>query len=177
VKQTILLILICACVSGCETPYQPLRAGGGYLDRQVAPDGFKVAFAGNGFTTRERVWAFVNVRSAELTLQHGFKFYKILGIEDRGEVRHGTYTTPSQTYGHFNSFTGTYTATTIPGQTFDVPIYLPGVKVLARCFGEQVADSKDAAGVIDRIKKPYGEIKLGQTTRITRNDLAGIGTY
>jgi hypothetical protein len=66
------------------TPYQPylgeVGAGvhGGYSDRQLAPDTFQVRFHGNEFTSRQRVEDFMLYRAAELVIQQGFDWFRIV---------------------------------------------------------------------------------------------------
>lgn len=73
--------------TGCvatSTPYQPIssanRVEGGYSQVQLASNIFRVTFAGNSFTSRERVEASLLYRAAELTLQHRYDWFI---IEDR----------------------------------------------------------------------------------------------
>lgn len=82
-----LALLVAGC-AGTPTPYQPIssasRSEGGYSEVQLAPDRFRVTFAGNSFTSRERVEASLLYRAAELTLQQGNDWFV---IEDRETER------------------------------------------------------------------------------------------
>ncbi|MBO6767463.1 MAG: hypothetical protein JJ901_04045 [Erythrobacter sp.] len=78
-------------VTGCamsSTPYQPLqsasRISGGYSDIRVDETHYRVSFAGNRLTSRERVESYLLFRAAELTLLKGYDYFV---IEDR-EVEH-----------------------------------------------------------------------------------------
>lgn len=67
-----------AVLSACATatPYQPRLAGartsGGFSEVRVAPDRFRVTFAGNTLTSRETVERYLLYRAAEVTLDQGF---------------------------------------------------------------------------------------------------------
>lgn len=72
-------------LAGCETatPYQPLgargsMASGGYADVRLAPDRYRVSFAGNSLTSRQRVETYLLYRAAELTLQQGYDGFTIV---------------------------------------------------------------------------------------------------
>ncbi|WP_233998779.1 hypothetical protein [Erythrobacter sp. YT30] len=78
-------------MTGCAmsiTPYQPLSAGsrvsGGYSDLRIDETHYRVSFAGNRLTSRERVESYLLFRAAELTLLKGYDYFI---IEDR-EVEH-----------------------------------------------------------------------------------------
>jgi len=77
--------------TGCamsSTPYQPLqsasRVSGGYSDLRIDETHYRVSFAGNRLTSRERVESYLLFRAAELTLLTGYDYFV---IEDR-EVEH-----------------------------------------------------------------------------------------
>ena len=70
-------------IIGCAaTSYQPRGRTGGYSDTQLNKNVFRVSFAGNGFTSRDRVTDFLLLRSSELTLQHGFKYFIITNSKE-----------------------------------------------------------------------------------------------
>lgn len=65
-------LALAACSTA--TPYQPLGTGGasgGYSDQRLDQNRFRVRFAGNSLTSRERVENYLLYRAAELTLAHG----------------------------------------------------------------------------------------------------------
>lgn len=74
------MLSLAGCVSA-DTPYQALssasRVSGGYADERLAEDRYRVTFAGNTFTSRERVESYLLFRSAELTLQQGFDWFLV----------------------------------------------------------------------------------------------------
>ena len=108
---------IALVLSGCATSYQPQGLTGGFSETQLDTNMYRVTFEGNGFTDRQRSQDFTLLRSAELTLQHGYKYFVIINANQSS--RYSSYTTPSRTnvdatvYG--NSISGT--ATTYGGHT------------------------------------------------------------
>lgn len=89
-------------VTGCmtATPYQPEIAGqkisGGYSDQQISADRYRVTFAGNSLTSRDRVEGYLLYRAAELTVQNGYDGFI---INDRlTEKETHTYVEPDPFY-------------------------------------------------------------------------------
>jgi len=66
-----------AAVAGCETPatYQPLANGTGYTDEQLASNRYRVTFTGNSATRRDTVENYLLLRSAEVTLHAGYRWF------------------------------------------------------------------------------------------------------
>ena len=63
---------------GCATTYQSDGATGGYSETQLDENVFVVHFSGNGFTKKARAADFALLRSSELTLEHGYKYFVII---------------------------------------------------------------------------------------------------
>jgi hypothetical protein len=82
---SVLLAALALC-GGCATPYAKQGYPGGYRETQYDRNVFKVTFAGNAYTTGERVQEFALLRSAELTLENGFKFFAISASSNDTEV-------------------------------------------------------------------------------------------
>jgi len=80
VVVAILGVTLAAC-SATPTPYQLADDDGGYSDQQIETDRFRVTFEGNSATTREMVEDFALYRAAELTLQTGNDYFKVLSKE------------------------------------------------------------------------------------------------
>ena len=76
-------------VTACETatPYQPLTRGnavfGGYSDRQIEADRFRVSFAGNTMTSRQTVENYLLYRAAQLTVERGFDWFQMVDRNTR----------------------------------------------------------------------------------------------
>ena len=65
-------------ISACATNYQSSGFTGGYTETRLDENVFRVLFRGNGYTGRERAADFSLLRSAELTLKHGYKYFVII---------------------------------------------------------------------------------------------------
>ena len=76
----------------CATPYQSKSFQGGYSETQLSEKSFIISFKGNGYTDTERTNDFTLLRSAEVTLEHGYKYFTILDSKDY--IESSTYTTP-----------------------------------------------------------------------------------
>jgi len=87
------IVALMLALAGCETatPYQPLtRSGtssGGYSDIQIEPNRFRVSFAGNSMTSRETVETYLLYRAAQLTVDHGFDWFR---MADRNTEKHSS---------------------------------------------------------------------------------------
>ena len=74
-------LMVGACTTA--TPYQPLGArgtgaSGGFSDIRLAGDRYRVTFAGNSMTSRERVETYLLYRAAELTRERGYDGFTIV---------------------------------------------------------------------------------------------------
>jgi hypothetical protein len=86
-------VLLCAVlVTGCATSYQPESFTGGFSDYMTAPDEAVVTFRGNGFTAAEHVVEMAALRCAEVTPQHGYRYFVLMGVADLS--RTSSFTTP-----------------------------------------------------------------------------------
>jgi len=89
--------LLGACMTA--TPYQPLgapntRASGGFSDVQLAADRYRVTFAGNSLTSRERVETYLLYRAAELTAERGYDGFTIVDRATDRDVETRIYRDP-----------------------------------------------------------------------------------
>jgi len=66
-------------LAGCEgvPPYQPSQGPGdiGYSDQQLAGNRYRVTYTGSSATRREAVENYLLLRSAEVTLKAGYRFF------------------------------------------------------------------------------------------------------
>ncbi len=77
-RRTLLIgVLLAFALGGCVTAYQPAGMTGGYKDEKLADDTYRVSFGGNGYTSRLVVLKYFLYRCAELTLQHGYAYFKL----------------------------------------------------------------------------------------------------
>jgi hypothetical protein len=95
-RLTFAALAATALLAGCATPtpYQPLgaRTGvrGGFSEQQIERNRFRVMFAGNQFTSRQRVENYLLFRAAELTVQQGYDGFTLV---DRNTDKHTTVQT------------------------------------------------------------------------------------
>jgi hypothetical protein len=82
-KRVLIAAAAALLVAGCETatPYQPLgahnsQASGGYSEQQIEGDRWRVSFAGNSLTARERVERYLLFRAAQLTTENGYDWFQ-----------------------------------------------------------------------------------------------------
>lgn len=138
-KNLVLVATVVLILQGCATAYHKSGFSGGYSETQLDENVFTVSFRGNGYTGRERVADFTLLRSAELTLEHGYKFFAI--IDANSYTSNSTYTTPTQSYttgsayGTGNYAYGSATTTTTGGQTYNIS--KPGASNTIVCFVEK----------------------------------------
>jgi hypothetical protein len=87
-KKVLALILLSVGLCGCTTkpyqgnssfatPYQASGLFGGYEERRLSENSFKVFFHGNRYTRGERAADFALLRSAEVADQHGFPYFVV----------------------------------------------------------------------------------------------------
>ena len=119
-----LLLLSLLSLAGCATTYQSQNLTGGFSDYLTAPDEAIVMFHGNGYTSIERVIAMTALRCAEVTLDHGYRYFVGTSVADLS--RQASFTTPgyaqtSSSASVFGNFaTGTATTTFSPPRTFNI---------------------------------------------------------
>lgn len=159
-KHLSILILVVAFLQGCATTYQSSGFSGGYLETQLDENVFKVTFRGNGYTSRERASDFTLLRSAELTLQSGYKYFAV--IDANSYTSNSTYTTPTASnttaniYGSGNYAYGNATTTTYGGQTYNIS--KPSSSNTIVCFKEKPENvfSYNAEFIYKNITQKYG---------------------
>lgn len=89
------VLLIAAALGGCATGYQSTGFAGGFEDTALAPNIYRVRFKGNGYTSSSRAEDLALLRSADLTLQKGYRYF---GLADASMSRSlSTMTTPTTT--------------------------------------------------------------------------------
>lgn len=83
---------------GACTAYQPLGATGGFRETQLSDNAYQVRVQGNGYTSRDRTSQYLLRRCAELTLEHGKRYFTLAGGESQNSVGAGggmTFSFPS----------------------------------------------------------------------------------
>ena len=87
--KKIYLSFLILLLTNCTTPYVSQskwlkRAPGGYSDVKKGDNVFFVTFNANGYTPLERVKDYALLRSAEVTIENNFEYFRI----DSGEAKH-----------------------------------------------------------------------------------------
>jgi hypothetical protein len=76
-----LLFATCVALASCATPYQRLSAltyTGGYADKDLGRDVWRVTFSANGGTSRETAQTYWLWRCSELAVEKGFDGFELL---------------------------------------------------------------------------------------------------
>ena len=86
-------VLVVAIVSACATatPYQPLKGGEGYAEQKLEPNRYRIAFAANSATPRQKARDYVLLRAAELTLEQGYDYFVLTGQSTGTEPRSSAF--------------------------------------------------------------------------------------
>jgi hypothetical protein len=92
------IVMIALSMVGCATGYNAKGLMGGFSETQLDTDLFTVSFKGNGYTSVERASDFALLRCADLTLQNGFTYFKV--VDSQSNI-HTTYNVTSDT--NFNA--------------------------------------------------------------------------
>jgi len=147
-------------ISACATSYQSTGFTGGYTETQLDENVFRVSFSGNGYTGIERAADFSLLRSAELTLLHGYEYFVIVDSENTSRTY--TQTTPvtsnttANIYSTGNSAFGTATTTTSGGQSYNIT--KPASSNVIVLLKERPADtfSYNARFLYNELRAKYG---------------------
>jgi hypothetical protein len=134
---------------GCSTSYRPYGFNGGYSDRQLGSNIFRISFVGNNSTSQQQAWDFSLLRAADITLEHGFTCFCII------EKKNITIITPTnlRSYKYYHNLEQTSTNLNISDQ--DAPRSIststtkrPTCDLLIHCYKEKPADQKSADALL-----------------------------
>jgi hypothetical protein len=140
-NKLIIATITALTLAGCATSYHPEGFTGGFSDYMVAPDEAIIMFNGNGFTGGTRVLSMAALRCAEVTLEHGYRYFVATEVVDTSSQ--ASFTTPgyANTYGsasvYGNFITGNATTTFTPPQTRT--INRPGLLVAIKMSNNQAS--------------------------------------
>lgn len=158
---------------GCATSYQPKSLTGGFSETRLAENVYQVSFRGNAYTDMEKAADFTLLRSAEIALNSGYRYFAV--VDAQSWQKQGVVTTPVQstttvsanTFGsinHFGNFgtyngstTGTLNTVTTGGDSY--VISKPRTSNTIVLLKEQPVDgsfSFDAQFVTQSLKSKYG---------------------
>ncbi len=87
-----ILLALAACTTS-PTPYQAATGNLGYRDQQLESNRYRVSFAGNSATARDKVQDYALYRAAELTLASGNDYFKV--VSRNTDARSGGGSGPS----------------------------------------------------------------------------------
>jgi len=159
-KRFVGLLGVAIIFSCCVTAYKKVGWKGGYSETQLGENIFQVSFRGNGFTSGERASDFSLLRSAEVSLENGFRYFIIIESDKSSSL--STYTTPVTSHTRVNvnisgnQATGSATTYSYGGQTY--LISKPRTANTILCFKEKPDASViifDAEFVKKSIRKKY----------------------
>ena len=74
-------------LSSCATTYHAKSFTGGYTDTKLATNVVLVTFKGNGFSDTADVYKMALLRSAEVCLQSGYRYFAITNTSDDSNER------------------------------------------------------------------------------------------
>lgn len=148
-------------VTGCATSYQAKSFTGGFSETQLSENIFKINFKGNGYTHSERTEDFVLLRSAEITLDHGFTHFIIIDNKQSSDIRITTTPAQTTTYGSISSYGNTTygSAQTITTGGNTVIIKQPSATNTIMCFNGKPTEYQvvyDAQLTRTNLSKKYG---------------------
>ncbi|MDP3290752.1 MAG: hypothetical protein Q8M43_01845 [Sulfuricurvum sp.] len=168
--RVIAILLVILFLGGCATAYQPQSFSGGFSETQLDTNVFTITFKGNGYTGRDKANDFALLRSAELALEHGFKYFAIVDAQQYS--KNSTYTTPTtattnvnaNTYGSAYSYGnnttyngntyGTATTTVSGGETYNIS--KPRTSNTIVCFVEKPQSfTYNAEFLVKSLKQKY----------------------
>lgn len=159
-KRLLAVSFLVIFMQSCATTYQSAGFTGGFSETRLDENIFRVTFHGNGYTGRERATDFTLLRSAELTLEHGYKYFVIIdsdkfSIESSYTTPRNSYTT-GMAYSYGNNMSLYATTTTTGRNTYNVS--KPGLSKTIICFKEKPEKtiSYNAEFIFKNITKKYG---------------------
>lgn len=122
--KTVVSMIAFIFLSGCATGYQKQGLTGGFTETQLSENVWRVAFVGNGYTSREKAQDLAMLRSADLALGNGFRFFT---LEDENSyvssevvTNPTTSTTTGSAYVYGNSVQSRAKTQTYGGQSVTV---------------------------------------------------------
>lgn len=91
-------------LGGCATSYKSKGFSGGFDETALAPNMYRVSFRGNAYTGEQRAEELALLRSADLTLQKGFKFFALADSSNAARVSMMTTPETTTTMGNMTTF-------------------------------------------------------------------------
>ena len=83
-------LALAGCVTAVGTNYGPAdEKGYGYQDTRIESDRYRIVFAGDGATSPDLVEDYALLRAAELTVENGYDWFRVVSRNLSGEERGG----------------------------------------------------------------------------------------
>ncbi len=146
--------LLAAALAACATsptPYQAVNEEGGYTDQQLESDRYRVKFEGNDATPRETVEDYALYRAAELTLQTGNDYFKVVSKEVEPVIGSVRGVSPGIGIGIGGGNVGFGLSTALGGGRPDYS-YVTYLDIIVY-EGEKPEDDREAYGAFDVIER------------------------
>ena len=122
-KKYIITAVICLAMSGCATSYQSKGLTGGFSSFKIDEAVYQVNFRGNGYTSPTKAYEYALLRSAEICLADGYRYFAVVDQAERGDSLSLRTGGTAQTTGTLSQFGNQlqYQGTTnySPSQTFN----------------------------------------------------------
>lgn len=145
------LVLLTACSS--MTPYKPMGKKGGYSEFYLRDNEAIVTFSGNNQTPRYIVDEYMLRRSAEITLEKGYRYFYVM--DETSDVYNEKIRTVSQIKKHktMDKSNSDEFSTTVPSNEKELKRYevVSTIKLLQT--DEDYPDAVDAEIVMSNFKK------------------------
>ena len=86
-----LMVSLTACASGVATPYGPAGAnnGYGYQESRIEDNRVRITYRGDGATPPEKVEDYALLRAAELAVEGGYDWFRVVRRDLTGEEKGG----------------------------------------------------------------------------------------
>lgn len=146
----VLASILAACAVS-PTPYQAVGDEGGYADQQLESDRYRVKFEGNDATSRETVEDFALYRAAELTLQTGNDYFKVVSKEVEPVIGSVRGVSPGFGIGVGGGNVGFGLSTAFGGGRPDYS-YVTFLDIIVY-EGEKPADDREAYNALDVVER------------------------
>jgi len=155
-KGIVYLVLLLGLSSCMETSYRSTGSmWTGFSDVQLAPNKFRINFNGNITDDQNRIRDFTLIRSAEVAIENGFKYFVVLDEKNLTEeisssMPMTSYSSGSLSGGSFSANTQYYGGGTA---VFRAPVF--NNTIICYTKKPQGLDSYDAAFLVNSLKKSY----------------------
>jgi hypothetical protein len=129
------LLFVALLFAGCASPYSSTGLTGGFRESDLGNGKFLVSYQGNAYTSEQKAADFAQLRAAELCLENGYKYFKILHM-DRESVKTAEYTQKNERWGDRTTVQRKPNANCavigfqerVPGDCFETAPFVAGLK-------------------------------------------------